>query len=65
MKMRLYMSNKKIEDITIKEALLQDISQIFIKAEILSDPAPTFVPITPVIVGKKIWSSVKNLIDKV
>ena len=65
MKMRLYMSNKKIEDITIKEALLQDASQLVIKAKILSAPAPTFVPITPAIVGKKIWSSVKKLIEKV
>ena len=56
--------NKRIEDISIKEALAADAAELSIRRYIIMDPAPMpFIPVTPIVIGKKIVNVVKSFIQ--
>ena len=52
---------KNIEDMTIKEAVTHDIAQVVVNSTIISDPAPVNIPITPIVIGKKILNGTKKI----
>lgn len=55
-------SNKDMDKMTIKEALRLDKERLNIWYHLMADPAPVpFVPITPFVIGKKIWDKSKKL----
>ena len=54
--------NKNIDELSIKDALVADIAEIKIRNSIIIDPAPMpFVPITPIVIGKKAINCVKKV----
>ncbi len=56
---------KTFDDMTIKEALFADISRVALKGRIIVDPAPLhFIPITPLVIGKKAIKGAKHIFGK-
>ena len=63
--------NKSIDELSVKDAFSADIAAIKFRSTVIIDPAPMpFIPITPIVVGKKafnyakkIAASIKNAID--
>ncbi len=59
------MGKKRLEDMTIKEALSEDITQSVFKGMVIVDPAPApFLPITPLVIGKKAIKGIKHIFSK-
>ncbi len=62
---------ENINELSIKDAFAADIETIKFRSTVIIDPAPMpFIPITPIVVGKKafnyakkIAASIKNVID--
>ena len=52
---------KSLEDMTIKEALKDDVAQVMLRNHVIMDPYVPPIPITPVVIGKKIIKGAKNL----
>ena len=56
--------NKTLEELSIKEALTVDVSEIIVRSSLIIDPAPLpHIPITPVVIGLKILNGAKKLIQ--
>lgn len=54
--------NKNIDELSVKDALVADIAEIKFRNSVIIDPAPMpFVPITPIVVGKKVINHVKKI----
>lgn len=62
---------ENINELSIKDAFVADIEAIEFRSTVIVDPAPMpFIPITPIVVGKKAFTyakklaaSIKNVID--
>lgn len=62
---------ENINELSIKEAFAADIEAIKFRSTVIIDPAPMpFIPVTPIVVGKKafdyakkIAASIKNAVD--
>lgn len=55
--------DKNINELSIKEALSIDMGQITFRNHVIIDPAPMpFIPITPIVIGKKVIKDAKRLI---
>lgn len=60
-----------IDELSVKDAFAADVEALKFRSTVIVDPAPTpFIPITPMVVGKKafnyakkIAASIKNAID--
>lgn len=50
-----------MDNLTIKEALAMDAAQIAVRSKILIDPYMPFIPITPLVVGKKVIKGVQSI----
>lgn len=50
-----------MDNLTIKEALAMDAAQIATRSKILVDPYIPFVPLTPIVVGKKVIKGVQSI----
>lgn len=58
--------NKKerLEEMTIKEALSEDIAQVVFKGTVMVDPTPApILPITPIVIGKKTIKGIKRFLE--
>jgi len=56
--------NKTLEELSIKEALTVDVSEIIVRSSLIIDPVPLpHIPITPVVIGLKILNGAKKLIQ--
>ncbi len=59
------MDTKRLENMTIKEALSEDIAQAIFKGTVIVDPAPApFLPITPLVIGNKAIKGIKYIFRK-
>lgn len=53
---------EKINELSIKDAFAADIEAIKFRSTVIIDPAPIpFVPITPIVVGKKAFNYAKKI----
>ena len=56
--------NKTLEELSIKEALTVDVSEIIVRSSLIIDPAPLpHIPITQAVLGLKILNGAKKLIQ--
>lgn len=54
-------SPKSLDEMTIKEALLEDVAELQFRSTVIMDPAPApMIPITPIVIGKKIIKGTKK-----
>lgn len=57
---------KSLDEMTIKEALLKDVAELQLRSTVIMDPAPTpMIPITPIVIGKKIIKGTKKAFDAI
>ena len=57
---------KSLDEMTIKEALLKDVAELQLRSTVIMDPAPTpMIPITPIVIGKKIIKGTKKALDAI
>lgn len=55
-------NQRSIIDMTVKEGITYDVMQIIFRNSVIIDPAPMpFIPITPVVVGKKVFNYAKKI----
>lgn len=53
---------ENINELSVKDAFVADIETIRFRSTVIIDPAPMpFVPITPIVVGKKAFNYAKRL----
>ena len=50
-----------MNNLTIKEALAMDAAGIAVRSKICVDPYMPFVPLTPIVVGKKVIKGVQSI----
>lgn len=50
-----------VDNLTIKEALAMDAAEIAVRSKILVDPYMPFVPLTPIVIGKKAIKGVQSI----
>lgn len=57
---------KSFDEMTIKDALLKDVAELQFRSTVLVDPAPApMIPITPIVIGKKIIRGTKKVFDAI
>lgn len=57
--------NQKDEEVSVKKAVEFDIAQIVFRTSSFIDPAPgVFIPLTRLVIGKKMLKGVYRLADK-
>lgn len=55
--------NKEFDEFSLKKAIFYDIGQILFQNQVIVDPVPMpFLPITPIVIGKKVINCTKNII---
>ena len=58
--------NKKMDEMTVLEALARDVGELFFRSSVIVDPAPVpFIPVTPIVVGKKMIRGAGKLFNAV
>ncbi len=55
-------NKKSLNQMTVKEAIAYDVTEISFRSHVILDPAPTpFIPITPIVAGKKVLNGAKKV----
>lgn len=53
---------ENIDTLSVKDAFAADVEALKIRSTVIIDPAPMpFIPITPIVVGKKVINHVKKI----